>query len=185
MRKKIYGISKFLQKWIDNITTGVASVLILAMFIVLIANVVLRLIPSIGGFRWYMEFSQYANVWAMLIGAAGVAVQGTNLRVEAVDSITKKIPYGDRIAKIIVDVALIAFYWVIFLSGKQIAAKAIQKVSTMPQFKMGQVYAIFPIAAILCIAAAVVHILVTLTEPKEESTMEIVAHELEGKEEKV
>ena len=121
---------------------------------------------------------------AMLIGAAGVAVQGTNLRVEAVDSIAKKIPYGDRIAKIIVDVALIAFYWVIFLSGKQIAAKAIQKVSTMPRFKMGQVYSVFPVAAILCIVAAVVHIVVTLTEPKEESTRDIVAHELEGKEER-
>ena len=79
--------------------------------------------------------------------------------------------------------ALIAFYWVIFLSGKQIAAKAIQKVSTMPQFKMGQVYSVFPVAAILCIVAAVVHIVVTLTEPKEESTRDIVAHELEGKEE--
>ena len=183
MRKNIYKFFRFLQKWIDNITTAVASVLIFAMFVVLIANVILRLIPAVGGFRWYMEFSQYANVWAMLIGAAGVAVQGTNLRVEAVDSIAKKIPYGDRIAKIIVDVALIAFYWVIFLSGKQIAAKAIQKVSTMPQFKMGQVYSVFPVAAILCIVAAVVHIVVTLTEPKEESTRDIVAHELEGKEE--
>ena len=87
MRKKIYEIFTFLQKWIDNITTAVAAILIAVMFGVIIANVVLRAIPAVGGFRWYMEFSQYANVWAMLIAAAGIAVQGTNLRVEAVDTI--------------------------------------------------------------------------------------------------
>ena len=80
MRKKVYQVFKFVQTWMDNLTTAVAAVLIAVMFLVIIANVVLRAIPAVGGFRWYMEFSQYANVWAMLIGAAGIAVQGTNLR---------------------------------------------------------------------------------------------------------
>ena len=90
MRKKIYDVLRIIQTWIDRITTGVASVLIGIMFLVIIANVILRGVPAVGGFRWYMEFSQYANVWAMLIAAAGIAVQCTNLRVEAVDTIMKK-----------------------------------------------------------------------------------------------
>ena len=158
---------KKIQKWIDIATTGIASVLIAVMFVVLVANVVLRLIPSVGGFKWYMEFSQYANVWAMLIGAAGVAVQGTNLRVEVIDSIAAKIPCGDKIAKIIVDVALIAFYAVMTVSGHMLSSRAVQKVSTMPKFTMGQVYTIFVIAGIICIISTLVHILVTLTEKKE------------------
>ena len=182
MRKKIYEIFTFLQKWIDNITTAVAAILIAVMFGVIIANVVLRAIPAVGGFRWYMEFSQYANVWAMLIAAAGIAVQGTNLRVEAVDTIAAKIPGGKRIAKIIVDVALIVFYYMVFKGGKLYAAKAmVIKISTMPNFKMGQVYQIFPVAAVLCMVAAFAHLAVTLTEPKEEeSTMEQIAKEMEG-----
>ena len=32
MRKKIYGVSTFLQKWIDNITTAIGSILILPAF---------------------------------------------------------------------------------------------------------------------------------------------------------
>lgn len=182
MREKLYKILKRVQTWIDGITTGVASVLIGVMFAVIIANVVLRAIPAVGGFRWYMEFSQYANVWAMLIGAAGIAVQGTNLRVEAVDALAKKIPYGEKISKIIVDIALILFYIMVYRSGRVFAAKSmIIKVSTMPQFKMGQVYQIFPYAALLCLVAAAVHLLVTLLEPKVESPMEIIAHEMEGK----
>lgn len=158
---------KKIQTWIDNITTGVAAVMIAVMFVVIIANVILRAVPAVGGFKWYMEFSQYANVWAMLIGAAGIAVQGTNLRVEAVDSIAKKIPYGEKIAKILVDIALIVFYSILTASGRVISQKAIQAVSTMPQFRMGQVYSIFPVAGVLCIIAAVVHLLVTLTEKPE------------------
>ena len=158
---------KKIQKWIDMITTCVASVLLAAMFVVLVANVVLRLIPAVGGFSWYMEFSQYANVWAMLIGAAGVAAMGTNLRVEAVDSLAAKIPHGKKIAKIIVDVALLAFYCVMTYSGNVLSQKAIQKVSTMRQFTMGQVYSIFPVAGVLCAVAALVHLLVTITEKEE------------------
>jgi TRAP-type C4-dicarboxylate transport system permease small subunit len=159
---------KKIQTWIDNITTAVASILLLVMFLVLIANVVLRLIPSVGGFRWYMEFSQYANVWAMLIAAAGIAVQCTNLRVEAVDTIMKKIPGGARLSKVIIDVALILFYAAVFVSGKTFAKKSmIIKISTMPAFKMGQVYQIFPWAAALCIVAGLVHLLITLLEKEE------------------
>ena len=169
MRKKIYEVFKFIQTWMDHITTAVASVLIAVMFIVIIANVVLRAIPAVGGFRWYMEFSQYANVWAMLIGAAGIAVQGTNLRVEAVDTIAKKIPGGEKIARILIDAAMMVFYWMVYRSGKLYAAKAMAiKISTMPKYRMGQVYRIFPAAAVLCIIAAVVHLIVTLTERPED-----------------
>lgn len=45
------------QKGFDRILTAISSVLLAVMFFVLVANVVLRLIPSIGGFSWYMEFS--------------------------------------------------------------------------------------------------------------------------------
>ena len=181
MRKKIYGASCFLQKWIDSISTAVAAILIADMFLVIIANVVLRAIPAVGGFRWYMEFSQYANVWAMLIAAAGIAARGTNLRVEAVDAVAAKIPGGRKIAKILIDVATIVFFYMVYRGGKLYAAKAmVIKISTMPKFKMGQVYQIFPAAAILCIIGSAVHLLVTLTEEKDESTLEEVARELEG-----
>lgn len=156
-----------LQKRIDQLTTAVAALLIAAMFIVIVANVILRYIPGIGGFKWYMEFSQYANVWAMLIGAAGIAVMGTNLRVEAVDAVMDRFPWGYKVTRIIVDVAELVFYGVMTYSGYLLSTKAKQAVSTMPSFKMGQVYAIFPVAGVLCILAIVVHLLVTVTAKPE------------------
>lgn len=157
-----------LQKIIDNLTTAIGAILLAIMFLVITINVILRLIPSVGGFSWYMEFSQYANVWAMLLGAAGIVVMGTNLRVEAVDAVLDKFPWGEKLGKIIVDVSEIIFYLSVTYSGYLLATKAKQKVSTMPQFTMGQVYWIFPVAGVLCVIAALIHLAVTLTTKQEE-----------------
>ena len=87
---------KKLQTTLDKITTLISAILCAAMMVILFANVVLRLIPGIGGFKWYMESSQYLNVWSMLIACIGINAMGTNLRVEVVDSILGKTPLGKR-----------------------------------------------------------------------------------------
>ena len=157
-----------IQKAVDTITTAIGAILIAIMFVVIMANVVLRLIPHVGGFSWYMEFSQYANVWALLIGAAGIAAAGTNLRVEVIDALLERFPWGLKVTNVIMDVALIVYYVILTWSGYELATRARQAVSTMPQFTMGQVYMIFPVAGVLCIIGAVIHLLVTVTEKKKE-----------------
>lgn len=156
-----------IQKEMDRITTAIGAILIATMFIVIMLNVILRLIPAVGGFSWYMEFSQYANVWGMMIGAAGIAVMGTNLRVEAVDSMVARFSWGYKLSRVIIDVAEFVFYFAVTYSGWMLATKAKQRVSTMPQFTMGQVYWIFPIAGVLCMIAVLIHLAVTLTTKTE------------------
>lgn len=157
------------QKVVDEVMTAIAAILIAIMFIVIIANVILRLIPAVGGFSWYMEFSQYANVWGMLIGAVGIACAGTNLRVEVIDSVLKKWKYGYRFTRMIIDIFELIFYIAMTYSGFMLATRAKQKVSTMPSFTMGQVYWIFPIAGVMCCIAIFIHIMATLSQkPGEE-----------------
>ena len=151
----------------DKITTLISSILCAAMMIILFANVVLRLIPSVGGFKWYMESSQYLNVWSMLIACVGINAMGTNLRVEVVDSIFGRTTLGKKLVVLIRDVFIILFYVLVTYSGWQLCTRAKQAVSTMPQFTMGQVYTIFPIAGVICIIGAVVNLIVELTEKPE------------------
>ena len=151
----------------DKITTLISSILCAAMMIILFANVVLRLIPSVGGFKWYMESSQYLNVWSMLIACVGINAMGTNLRVEVVDSIFGRTALGKNLVVLIRDVFIILFYVLVTYSGWQLCTRAKQAVSTMPQFTMGQVYTIFPIAGVICIIGAVVNLIVELTEKPE------------------
>lgn len=152
---------KKLQTTLDKITTLISAILCAAMMVILFANVVLRLIPGIGGFKWYMESSQYLNVWSMLIVCIGINAMGTNLRVEVVDSILGKTPLGKKI------VVIILFYVMVTYGGYQLCTRAKQAVSTMPQFTMGQVYTIFPIAGVLCILSAVLNLVVELTTKPE------------------
>ena len=158
---------KKLQRTMDKITTLISSILCAAMMIILFANVVLRLIPSVGGFKWYMESSQYLNVWSMLIACVGINAMGTNLRVEVVDSIFGRTALGKKLVVLICDVFIILFYVLVTYSGWQLCTRAKQAVSTMPQFTMGQVYTIFPIAGVICIIGAVVNLIVELTEKPE------------------
>lgn len=165
---------KKIQSILDQVTTAIAAVLCAAMMVILFANVVLRYIPGIGGFSWYMEAGQYLNVFSMLIAAAGITVMRTHLHVELVDALVARAhnPIFQKIHTTIVSIFIILFYIMMTYAGWQLATRAKQAVSTMPQFTMGQVYMIFPIAGVLCIIAAVVDLIVQLTDTKADESKE-------------
>ena len=158
---------KKLQNALDKGSTLIAAVMCAAMMVILFANVVLRLIPNIGGFEWYMESSQYLNVWSMLIVGICITAKGTHLHVELVDAVAGKNPTLKKLHKVITSAFIFLFYVMVTYSGYQLSTRAKQAVSTMPQFKMGQVYVIFVIAGALCALSALVDLIVTLTEKEE------------------
>ena len=115
---------KKLQTTLDKITTLISAILCAAMMVILFANVVLRLIPGIGGFKWYMESSQYLNVWSMLIACIGINAMGSNLRVEVVDSIFGKTAFGKKMLTIIRNVFITLFYIMVTYGGFQLCTRA-------------------------------------------------------------
>lgn len=161
---------KKLQNALDKGSTVVAAVMCAVMMIILFANVVLRLIPGIGGFKWYMEGGQYINVWSMLIVGVCITVKGTHLHVELVDAVVGKNPVLKKLHKVITSAFIFLFYVMVTYSGYQLSTRAKQAVSTMPQFKMGQVYVIFVIAGALCAFSALVDMIVAITEKEEGGT---------------
>lgn len=161
---------KKLQNALDKGSTVIAAVMCAAMMIILFANVVLRLIPAVGGFKWYMEGSQYINVWSMLIVGICITAKGTHLHVELVDAVVGKNPTLKKIHKVITSAFIFLFYVMVTYSGYQLSTRAKQAVSTMPQFKMGQVYVIFIIAGAICALSALVDMIVTITEKEEGGT---------------
>ena len=158
---------KKLQNALDKGSTVIAAVMCAAMMVILFANVVLRLIPGIGGFKWYMEGGQYINVWSMLIVGICITARGTHLHVELVDAVAGKNPTLKKLHKVITSVFIFLFYVMVTYSGWQLSTRAKQAVSTMPQFKMGQVYVIFVIAGAVCALSALVDMIVAITGKEE------------------
>ena len=70
---------------------------------------------------------------------------------------------------------IILFYVMVTYGGYQLCTRAKQAVSTMPQFTMGQVYTIFPIAGVLCILSAVLNLVVELTTKPEGRRIQMIA----------
>ncbi len=153
---------KKVQYWTDKCATLISAVMIGLMMFILVFNIVMRLIPKIGGVAWYMESSQYLNVWAMVIIGIQITVMGTHLRVEVIDALVSKSPLGQKLVKIIDELFIILFYILSAYAGFLLATKAKQAVSTMPQFTMGQVYWMLPIAYGLSALAGVIDLIVYL-----------------------
>ena len=158
---------KKLQNALEKGSTVVAAVMCAAMMSILFANVVLRLIPGIGGFKWYMEGGQYINVWSMLIVGICITAKGTHLHVELVDAVAAKNPILKKLHKVVTSLFIFLFYVMVTYSGYQLSTRAKQAVSTMPQFKMGQVYVIFVIAGAICALSALVDMVVAVAEKEE------------------
>lgn len=155
---------------LDKASTFVAAVLCAAMMIILLANVILRFVPGVGGFKWYMEGGQFLNVFSMMIAGIGITASRTHLHVELVDSMVARAPMLKKIHIAIVSVFQILFYAMVTYGGYLAAtstAAVKRTVSTMPQFTMGQVYWIFPIAGGLTVLGAVIDMIIRLAEKDE------------------
>lgn len=155
------------RDWVDRIATAVSATMTAVMMMILLCNVILRYIPGIGGFKWYMESSQYLNVWAMLIIGIQIAVRGTHLRVQVLDAIVAKYPIGQKIVKVCNSICIALFYLCVAYSGYLLSSKAKQTVSTMPDFTMGQVYAMIPIVCILAAAATLIDMIIFVSGKEE------------------
>ncbi|MCD8139375.1 MAG: TRAP transporter small permease [Planctomycetaceae bacterium] len=141
-----------LQRWVDRITTTIACAIIAVYMIIIVYNVGSRYIFG-GGIQWYMESSQFLNVWAMFIAGIGLCASNEHLRVSLIDELLKgRIKTVDRI---IVSVFTFAFYALVAYSAYLLAMRSRQTISTMEPLKMSYVYWMLPVTAALSALAVV------------------------------
>lgn len=149
-----------LQDGIDKVSTVISAVMCGVMMLILTINIILRYMPGIGGFTWYMESSQYLNVWSMLIAGIAISVKTQHLKVNLAEDLAKGV--GKKVVKVIVAIFNVLFYVGMAYGAYLLATKAKQSISTMPQFKMAQVYWVIPITAVLSAVSVVIGLIVDL-----------------------
>lgn len=157
-----------LQAVIDKTTTFVSAIMCGMMMAILVVNIILRYMPGIGGFSWYMESSQYLNVWSMLVAGIAISVRTEHLKVNLAEDLAKGV--GKKVVKAIVAVFNVLFYLGMAYGAYLLATKAKQSVSTMPQFKMSQVYWVIPVTSILSAVSVVIGLMVDLKDMDKEGT---------------
>lgn len=156
---------KKLQYWIDKIAVSISAILLASMMIILVVNIILRYTPGIGGVKWYMESTQYLNVWSMFVVGISICVKNEHLNVNLLESMVKGI--GKKIVKCIIAVFTILFYVGLAYATFLLASKSRQEISTMPMFKMSVVYWPIPVISILCAASTLIGLFVDLSDSKQ------------------
>lgn len=151
-----------LQSVIDRVATFIAAVMCAVMMTILIVNIILRYTPGIGGFSWYMESSQYLNVWSMLIACIAISVRTEHLKGNLAEDMARGV--GKKVVKIIVAIFNILFFIGMAYGTYLLATKARQTVSTMPMFKMAQVYWMLPITSVLSAISVAIGLAVDLND---------------------
>lgn len=149
-----------LQKIIDKLAVTLSSVLLGFVIIVLIYNVFARFLG--GGISWYMEASQYINVWAVLITGISICAFGQHLRIDGLENVLKgKLKVLD---KLLVALANLAFYAFFTYGSFLFASKARQSIATIPALKMSFVYWMMPVCGVLSMLSIILYTLVDLQD---------------------
>ncbi len=157
---------KKLQYWIDKIAVSISAILLAIMMAILVVNIILRYAPGVSGFSWYMESSQYINVWAMFVAGIAICVRNEHLNVQVLESSVRGV--GKKIVKTIIALFTTLFYIILAYSTYLLASNSRQEISTMPIFKMSLVYWVLPIICILSAASILIALYIDLTNKKDE-----------------
>ena len=134
-----------------NFEEVVAGTLLVLMVLATLLNVVARYLFN-SPVPWAEEFSRYAFIWLVFIGAVVCTKQGRHI---SIDIIVKALP--DRIrpfVQILADVATATLMLIIIYYGWILTASATQPTSTLkvPQYV---IYMIVPLSALLILVRTV------------------------------
>lgn len=156
---------KKLQDWIDKVAVTISAILLAIMMIILVVNIILRYTPGVGGVKWYMESTQYLNVWSMFAVGISICVKNEHLNVNLLESLAKGV--GKKVIRCLNAFFIVLFYIGLAYGTYLLATRANQEISTMPMFKMAHVYWFIPITSVLCATSTVIGLIIDLTENKQ------------------
>lgn len=154
-----------LKSKIDQITIVTSSIMLAVLMLILLVNIVLRYMPGVGGFKWYMESSQYLNVWAMFTIGISISLNMSHLNVNLLEDNVRGA--GKKVVKILIAAFTILFYLGLMYGTIMLATKSRQVISTMPYFKMSHVFWFIPVAAVLSAISTAIGCYLELTDIEE------------------
>jgi len=104
-----------------------------------------------GGLPWYMESSQYLNVWCVFIAGVGLCAKNDHLRIDALEGILKGV--AKKWLRLVIALFTALFFAMVAAAFFLLAGKSRQLISTMPPLRMAYVYWLIPIMCVLSAAA--------------------------------
>jgi TRAP-type C4-dicarboxylate transport system permease small subunit len=136
------GALRFVCKNFEEIAAGTFLVL---MSLATFGNVVLRYAFN-SPIQWAEEFSRYAFIWVVFLGAAACSKRKTHIVIDAIIAVLS--PRGRAFCSVVVETVVLVLMGAITYYGYTLCTMATQATSTLkiPQYA---VYAVVPVSAAL------------------------------------
>jgi TRAP-type C4-dicarboxylate transport system permease small subunit len=136
------GPARFVVKNFEEVAAGTFLVL---MSLATFGNVVLRYVFN-SPIQWAEEFSRYAFIWVVFLGAAACSKRKMHIMIDAITSLLPA--RGRALCGLIVETVVLVLMLTIAYYGYILCTMATQATSTLkiPQYV---VYAVVPFSAVL------------------------------------
>lgn len=130
---------------LSRIDEMVAGTFLVLMCAATLANVVARYVFN-APITWAEEFSRYAFIWLVFIGAVVCTKRGKHICIDALVGVLPR--RAQLISRVLVDAAAALLMLILVYYGGRLAASATQPTSTLmvPTY---YVYAVVPVSALL------------------------------------
>ncbi len=145
----------------DKTSTIIAATLFGIMTLIMAYNIITRALH--GGISWYMETSQYLNVWAVFIAGIGLCATSDHLRIDAIEGFLKGTP--KKILRVVIGVITCLFYVMLGVGFILLATKSKQTISTLEPLKMSLIYWPIPFICWLSAIAALLRCILEYRDP--------------------
>lgn len=136
------GALRFVCKNVEEVAAGTFLVL---MSLATFGNVVLRYVFN-SPIQWAEEFSRYAFIWVVFLGAAACSKRKTHIVIDAITAVLP--PRARAFCAVVVEAVVLVLMGAIAYHGYALCTMATQATSTLkiPQYV---VYAVVPFSAAL------------------------------------
>ena len=129
-----------------------ASALLLAVVVCLVAQIAARSLFSVG-LPWSGELARFLAVWCALFGATAAFADGSLHRIELV--VARLAPPRQRLTLWFCRLAVLATLVAMLVSGIMMTLRAAPQLSSAMQISMAWVYAALPTTAVLMLCSLV------------------------------
>lgn len=153
--KDVFAVFDRITLWIERILKWVVAVLLVAMSLIVFANVIFRYFLN-AALGWYEEVSRFLLIWIVFLGAVLAYIHQDHLSLDVVLHYLK--PRTKRIVVLIADALVIVALAVMIIGGFDMALDSLASgwVASAIPIPYGWVYMVGPIASILMLYQSLV-----------------------------
>lgn len=144
---------------VGKVFAAISGVSLLAMFLVLFVQVLLRYFFRIG-IIWTDEFSRYLMLWIIMLGASVMTFDDSHIRISLLEDVAPVLKKGFKVIRYLI---ICVFSAILIYYSMDMVKMNFSSLSSNMRIPMAYVYLCFPISAVSMLFFALLQLIKTVS----------------------